>query len=50
MKRIPKELTIISKDVRYSVEDNILTTEVILEVNEDIGIKQKITITNNQED
>ncbi len=50
MKKIPKELTIISKDVRYSIENNILTTEVILEVNEDIGVKQKITITKNQED
>lgn len=50
MKKIPKESKIISKDIRFSIEDNILITEIVLEVNEDIGVKEKITITNNQED
>lgn len=49
MDKIPKDSTVISKDVRYSIEDNILVTEVIIEVNEDIGVKEKIT-SNNQED
>lgn len=50
MKKLSKESSVISKDVRYSIEDNILITEVIIEVNEDIGIKERITTLENQED
>lgn len=50
MEKIPKESKIISKDIRYSIEDNVLITEVIVEVNEDIGVKEKITIISKQED
>ncbi len=50
MDKIPKEANVLSKDVRYKVEDNVLITEVIIEVNEDIGVKEKINKTNQQED
>lgn len=50
MKKISKESNIVSKDIKYSIEDNILITEVIIEVNEDIGVKEQITTMNNQED
>lgn len=46
MDRIPDEANVISKDVRYSIEDNVLITNVIIEVSEDIGVKEKITNTN----
>lgn len=42
MDKIPKESSIISKDVIYSIEDNLLITEIIVEVSEDIGVKEKI--------
>ncbi|WIV10692.1 sporulation protein YqfD [Proteiniborus sp. MB09-C3] len=42
MEKIPKESNVISKDVRYSIEDNLLITEIIVEVSEDIGVKEKI--------
>lgn len=50
MKGLPKESSVISKDVRYIIEDNILITEVIIEANENIGIKEKITTLGKQED
>jgi len=50
MEKIPKNASVISKDIRHRIEDNALITEVIFEVTEDIGIKEKITNTDNQED
>lgn len=50
MDKIPDESNVISKDVRYSIEDGVLFTEVIIEVSEDIGVKEKITNTIKQED
>lgn len=45
MSRIPSESSVVSKDVRYMVEEQVLITEVIIEVIEDIGVKEKLTNT-----
>lgn len=50
MEKIPKDANVISKDIRHRIEDNVLFTEVIVEVIEDIGVKEKIINTDNQED
>ncbi|WP_427339549.1 sporulation protein YqfD [Caloranaerobacter sp. DY30410] len=42
MDELPKGAKVISKDVNYSIEDNILITRVSIEVIEEIGEKQKI--------
>ncbi|SHH34655.1 similar to stage IV sporulation protein [Caloranaerobacter azorensis DSM 13643] len=42
MNELPKGAKVISKDVKYSIEDNILITRVSIEVIEEIGEKQKI--------
>lgn len=43
-KHLPTEIEIESKDVKYYVEDGILSTHVVIEVIEDIGEKQIINI------
>lgn len=50
MEEIPEKASVISKDVKHIIQDNILITEVIIEVYEDIGIKEKINTNYNQED
>ncbi|KNF09348.1 sporulation protein YqfD [Gottschalkia purinilytica] len=42
MKKLPKESKVISKDVKHQLEDKALTTEIIVEVEEEIGQKEKI--------
>lgn len=46
-KILPKDSQVISKDVKYNIEDNKLITQVIIEAIEDIGEKQ---IIYNRED
>jgi len=41
-KQLPLEVEIISKDVKHYVRDNVVTTYVIIEVIEDIGVKRPI--------
>ncbi|MTI49409.1 sporulation protein YqfD [Sporosalibacterium faouarense] len=50
MEELPEGVKVISKDVKYLVEDNILTTTVSVEVIEDIGDKYKITTNDFEED
>jgi len=42
MEKLSKDTQVISKDVTYSIEDNILITKVSVEVKEEIGRKEKI--------
>ncbi len=46
-KELPPKSQIQSKNIRHQIDDNILTTQVIIETIEDIGKKQ---IINNRED
>ncbi|NLY86403.1 MAG: sporulation protein YqfD [Tissierellia bacterium] len=46
-KELPPKAQIQSKNIRHQIDDNILTTQVIIETIEDIGKKQ---IINNRED
>lgn len=46
-KELPADAQIQSKNIRHQIDDNILTTQVIIETIEDIGKKQ---IINNRED
>lgn len=46
-KKLPKEAKVISKDVKYTKQENKLITEIIIEVIEDIGDKDTI---HNKED
>ncbi|MTI65994.1 MAG: sporulation protein YqfD [Firmicutes bacterium] len=50
MEELPKGIKVISKDVRYSIEDNILTTTINIEVIEEIGKKEEIKYNYNKED
>jgi similar to stage IV sporulation protein len=51
-KELPDDVQIVSKDVKYFIEDNVLKTQVIIETIEDIGKKQIINnqIIDNRED
>jgi len=42
MDSLPENVEVLSKDVNYSVSDNILTTNIIIEVKEEIGVKKRI--------
>ncbi|MGF7056348.1 sporulation protein YqfD [Brassicibacter mesophilus] len=42
MNKIPTGSQVLSKDVKYSIEDNVLITEIRVEVIEEIGRKEKI--------
>jgi len=42
MEKLSKDTQVLSKDVSYSIEDNILITKVSVEVKEEIGKKEKI--------
>lgn len=42
MEEIPEDAKVVSKDVSYSIEDNVLITKITVEVIEEIGIKEKI--------
>lgn len=43
-KQLPEDVEIISKDVKYYTDEDVLSAQVIIEVIEDIGVKQIINI------
>lgn len=43
-KQLPKDVEIVSKDVKYDIEGDVLYTQIIIEAIEDIGVKQIIDI------
>ena len=46
MKELSEDARVISKDVQYSIQDNVLITKITIEVIEEIGRKQKINNSN----
>lgn len=50
MKKLPKNAEVLKKNTSHKVDENTITTEVIIEVREEIGVKSKLRKISNLKD